>query len=95
MTYLFLHPIMHLLLFLYTFAIVSLLYKFTRFFIHFLFLSDEGPMLEMLDHNIRRQYADHFIFRFLSLLCLRSTLRLFKKVDGTTNVKNVSHLRSM
>ena len=27
---------------------LSLLYKFTRFFIYFLFLSDEGPMLETL-----------------------------------------------
>ena len=26
-------------------------YKFTRFFIYFLFLSDEGPMLETLDHD--------------------------------------------
>ena len=28
------------------------LYLFTRFFIYFLFLSDEGPMLETLDHTI-------------------------------------------
>ena len=32
---------------------LSLLYKFTRFFIYFLFLSDEGPMLETLDYTIR------------------------------------------
>ena len=30
-----------------------LLYKFTRFFIYFLFLPDEGPMLETLDYTIR------------------------------------------
>ena len=30
-----------------------LLYKFTRFFIYFLFLSEEGPMLETLDYTIR------------------------------------------
>ena len=54
---------------------LSLLYKFTRFSIYFLFLSDEGPMLETLDYTIR-QYTDLFIFRFVSLLCLRSTLRL-------------------
>ena len=57
MTYLFLHLIMHY----YAFVIVSLTwlayflshdyfsYKFTRFFIYFLFLSDEGPALETLD----------------------------------------------
>ena len=28
-------------------------YKFTRFFIYFLFLSDEGPIFETLDHTIR------------------------------------------
>ena len=32
---------------------LSLLYKFTRCFIYFLFLSDEGPMLETLDYTIR------------------------------------------
>ena len=32
---------------------LSLFYKFTRFFIYFMFLSDEGPMLEMLDYSIR------------------------------------------
>ena len=32
---------------------LSLLYKFTRFLIYFLFLSDEGPMLETLDYTIR------------------------------------------
>ena len=39
--------------FLFTVAWLSLLYKFTRFFIYFLFLSDEGPMLETLDFTIR------------------------------------------
>ena len=32
---------------------LSLLYKFTQFFIYFLFLSAEGPMLETLDCTIR------------------------------------------
>ena len=32
---------------------LSLLYKFTRFFLSFLFLSDEEPMLETLDYPIR------------------------------------------
>ena len=56
MTYLFLHPIMHLLFLSpdwLTFCHVIISYKFTRFFIYFLFLSDEGPMLEMLDYTIR------------------------------------------
>ena len=42
---------MHLLLFL--LPDWSLLYKFTRFLIYFLFLSDEGPTLETLDFTIR------------------------------------------
>ena len=47
------------------------------FLIYFLFLSDEGPTLETLDYTIPyRQYTNLFIFRFVSLLCLRSTLRL-------------------
>ena len=60
MTYIFLHPIMHLLLFishlirLFSVTWLSLLYKFTRFFIYPLwFLSDEEPMLETLDYTIR------------------------------------------
>ena len=32
---------------------LSLLYKFTRFFIYFLFLSDEGPLLDKLYYTIR------------------------------------------
>ena len=37
-----------------------------------------SPLLETLDYTIRIgtwQYTDLFIFRFVSLLCLRSTLR--------------------
>ena len=56
---------------------LSLLYKFTRFSIYFLFLSDEGSMLEMLDYTIRigstptilyfdmylySAYAAHFVY---------------------------------
>ena len=56
---------------------LSLFYKFTRFFIYFLFLSDEGPMLETLDYTIRigsiptflyfdlylySAYAGHFVY---------------------------------
>ena len=81
MTYLFLHLIMYLLLFFspdwLTFGHMTILYKFTRFFIYFLFLSDEGPMLETLDYTIRigsiptflyfdlylySAYAAHFVY---------------------------------
>ena len=37
-------------------------YKFTRFFIYFLFLSDEGPMLETLDYNIRIGSTPTFLY---------------------------------
>ena len=37
-------------------------YKFTRFFIYFLFLSDEGPMLETLDHTIRIGSTPTFLY---------------------------------
>ena len=45
-----------------------------------LFLSDEGPMLKTLDYTIHiGSTPTFFILRFVSLLCLRSTLRLFQK----------------
>ena len=37
-------------------------YKFTRFFIYFLFLSDEGLMLETLDHTIRIGSTPTFLY---------------------------------
>ena len=37
-------------------------YKFTRFFLYFLFLSDEGPMLETLDHTIRIGSTPTFLY---------------------------------
>ena len=44
-----------------------------------MFLSDERPMLETLGlYYPYRQHTDLFIFRFVSLLCLRSTPRLFQ-----------------
>ena len=39
-----------------------LLYKFSRFFIYFLFLSDEGPTLETLDHTIRIGSTPTFLY---------------------------------
>ena len=41
---------------------VSLLYKFIRFFIYFLFLSDEGPTLETLDFTIRIGSTPTFLY---------------------------------
>ena len=60
-----LHPITHLLLFLspdFCHVIISLLYQFTRFFIYFLFLSDEGPLLETLDYTIRIGSTPTFLY---------------------------------
>ena len=37
-------------------------YKFTRFFIYFLFLSDEGPTLETLDYTIRIGSTPTFLY---------------------------------
>ena len=37
-------------------------YKFTQFFSYFLFLSDEGPMLETLDHTIRIGSTPTFLY---------------------------------
>ena len=36
--------------------------KFTRFFIYFLFLSDEGSMLETLDYTIRIGSIPTFLY---------------------------------
>ena len=59
---------------------LSRLYKFPRFFVYFLFLSDEGPMLETLNYTIRigstptflsfdlylySAYASHFVYFIL------------------------------
>ena len=41
-----------------------------------LFLSDEGPMLETLDHTVRIGSTPTFLY-FDLYLCLRSTLRLY------------------
>ena len=40
----------------------SLLYKFTRFFIYFLLLSNEGPMLKTLDYTIRIGSTPTFLY---------------------------------
>ena len=61
---------------------LSLLYKFTRFFIHFLFLSDEGPMLETLDYTIRIGstptflYFDLYAYDTLQLLLFEPSARI-------------------
>ena len=41
---------------------LSLLYKFTRFFIYFLFLSDERPTLETLHYTIRIGSTPTFLY---------------------------------
>ena len=40
----------------------NLFYKSTRLFIYFLFLSDEGPMLETLDYTIRIGNTPTFLY---------------------------------
>ena len=41
---------------------LSLLYKFTRFLIYFLILTDEGPMLETLDYTIHIGSTPTFLY---------------------------------
>ena len=57
---------------------LSLLYKFTRFFTYFLFLSDEGSMLETLDHTFRIGSTPTFLYfdlyLRLSTLCFINSL---------------------
>ena len=76
----------HLLLFLspdwLIFCHMIISYKFTRFFIYFLFLSDEGPMLETLDFTIRIAVLQPF---YISI-CI-STLPLFNESVFKENVK--------
>ena len=51
---------------------LSLLYKFTRFSIYFLFPSDEGPMLETLDYTIRIGSTPTFLYfdLYIIIKCL-------------------------
>ena len=63
--------------------IISLIYcKFTRFFIYFLFLSDEGPTLETLVLAVHQPF---YISISISRL-VRSTLGLFKVKAETTEL---------
>ena len=71
MTYLFLHPIMHLLFLspdwlTFCHVIISHINSLGSLFI--LFLSDEGPMLETLDHTIRIGSTPTFLYFDLSYL---------------------------
>ena len=50
------------------FCHVVISYKFTRFFIYFLFLSVEGPMLETLDYTIRIGSTPTFLYFDLSFI---------------------------
>ena len=53
---------------------LSFLYKFTRFFIYFLFLTDEVPMLETWDYTVLSVLEVHRPFLYfdlyISLLCI-------------------------
>ena len=61
------------------FCHVVISYKFTRFFIYFLFLSVEGPMLETLDYTIRIGSTPTFLyFEFGSLYNLLVNCLLLK-----------------
>ena len=65
MTYLFLHHyafVVTLTWLAYFLSRDYLSYKFTRFFIYFLFLYDEGPMLKTLDHTIRIGSTSTFLY---------------------------------
>ena len=66
MTYLFLHPIMHLLLFLspdwLTFCHVIISHINSLGFLFIFCFSDEGPMLETLDHTIRIGSTPTFLY---------------------------------
>ena len=61
---------------------LSLLFKFTRFFIYFLFLSDEGPMLETLDHTIRIGSTPTFLYLFYYITGQRDyrILRIYEEM---------------
>ena len=79
---------MHLLLFLspdwltvLSVTGLSLLYKFTQFLIYFLFLSDEGPMLEMLDYTIRIGSTPTFLYFDLYLYSAYAAHYIYLKID--------------
>ena len=52
---------------------LSLLYKFTRFSIYFLFLSDDGSMLETLDYTIRIGSTPTFLYFDLYLFIIKQS----------------------
>ena len=60
----------------------SLSYKFTRFFIYFLFLSDEGPMLETLDHTIRIGSTPTFLYFDLYLYSAYAAHYVYKNINS-------------
>ena len=58
-------------------ATATLSYKFTWFFIYFLFLSDEWPMLETLDHTIRIGSTPTFLYFDLYLYSAYATHNVY------------------
>ena len=93
---------MHLLLFLspdwLTFCHVIISYKFTRFFIYVLFLSDEGPMLETLDHTIRLGSAPFFLYFNIKITLVnmsnenRNALLIFIFYENVTSFRKLVEL---
>ena len=67
--------------------------------VHCFYLFSVSPWRRANARNVRPyypywQYTDHFIFRFVSLLCLRSTLRLFHTcMFSYHNHYNNNHLK--
>ena len=60
---------------------ISLTNKFTRFFIYFLFLSDEGPTLETLDFTIRIGSIPTFLYFDLYLYSAHATHYVYFKIS--------------
>ena len=63
--------------------IITLFYKFTRFFIFFPFLSDEGPMLKTLDNTIRIGSTPTNLY---------FDLYLYSATQHTTFIRNIKML---
>ena len=62
-------------------ATATLSYKFIWFFIYFLFLSDEWPMLETLDHTIRIGSTPTFLYFDLYLYSAYATHNVYFKLQ--------------
>ena len=61
---------------------LSLLYKFVKFFIYFLFLSDVGPTLETLDYTIRIGSTPTVLYFDLYLYCAYAAHYVYLKITN-------------